>query len=325
MRQDQRKVEDLWVINALANPRPRLETYKYGMPGEENQPQTELVVFDLAAKKGTKLPTDLFKDQQLGLVTAPPTNLQREKQDTAPRWVTMTGDQIYFTRTSRDLKRIDIVEPGRRDGRAARRRAGAVEHLHRDPAAAPARRRQGADRVVGARRLGPLLPVRRGRQDEAADHVRRVRRHGHRVGRREDAHALLQRRGPRGRRGSVLHAPLPREHRLGRRQAAQSRQRVARGGHERQEHVLRRQLVAHQLRARVRALRRDGHQDHGPREDGHLRPDGGRLQVSRGVHGQGRRRHHRSLRDDVQAVRLRSGEEVSRSSSTSTRGRRPSR
>ena len=109
MRQDQRKVEDLWVINALANPRPRLETYKYGMPGEENQPQTELVVFDLAAKKGTKVPTDLFKDQQLGLVTAPTTNLQREKQDTAPRWVSMTGDQIYFTRTSRDLKRIDIV------------------------------------------------------------------------------------------------------------------------------------------------------------------------------------------------------------------------
>ena len=42
MRTDQRKVEDLWVINALANPRPRLETYKYGMPGEENQPQAEL-------------------------------------------------------------------------------------------------------------------------------------------------------------------------------------------------------------------------------------------------------------------------------------------
>ena len=40
-RSDERKVEDLWVINALANPRPTLETYKYGMPGEENQPQAE--------------------------------------------------------------------------------------------------------------------------------------------------------------------------------------------------------------------------------------------------------------------------------------------
>ena len=53
-RTDQRKVADLWVINALANPRPRLETYKYGMPGEENQPQEERWAFDSAAKKGTE-------------------------------------------------------------------------------------------------------------------------------------------------------------------------------------------------------------------------------------------------------------------------------
>ncbi|HUL75377.1 MAG TPA: DPP IV N-terminal domain-containing protein [Vicinamibacterales bacterium] len=110
MRQDQRKVEDLWVINALANPRPRLETYKYGMPGEENQPQTELGVFDLAAKQMTMVKTGAFKDQQMGLATAPVTNLQREKQETAPRWVTFTDDKVYYNRTSRDLKRIDIVE-----------------------------------------------------------------------------------------------------------------------------------------------------------------------------------------------------------------------
>ena len=56
-RSDTRKVGELWVINALANPRPRLETYKYGMPGEENQTQVELHVFDIAAKKGLKLST----------------------------------------------------------------------------------------------------------------------------------------------------------------------------------------------------------------------------------------------------------------------------
>ena len=36
VRRDQRKVEDLWVINALAQPRPKLETYRYAMPGEVN-------------------------------------------------------------------------------------------------------------------------------------------------------------------------------------------------------------------------------------------------------------------------------------------------
>jgi dipeptidyl aminopeptidase/acylaminoacyl peptidase len=109
-RSDNRKVGDLWVINALANPRPRLETYKYGMPGEENQTQVELQVFDIAAKKGQKISTDAFKDQQMGIATAPVTNLQREKQETAARWLGPDSNKIYFNRTSRDLKRIDIVE-----------------------------------------------------------------------------------------------------------------------------------------------------------------------------------------------------------------------
>jgi dipeptidyl aminopeptidase/acylaminoacyl peptidase len=110
MRTDNRKVGDLWVINALASPRPRLETYKYGMPGEENQPQAEMHVFDIAGKKDVKLSTDAFKDQQMALATAPVSNLQREKQETAARWLSATSDKIYFNRTSRDLKRIDVVE-----------------------------------------------------------------------------------------------------------------------------------------------------------------------------------------------------------------------
>ena len=110
------------------------------MPGEENQPQAELHVFDIAGEEGARSsrPT-AFKDQQMALATAPVTNLQREKQETASRWLAPTSDKIYFNRTSRDLKRIDIVEADTHDRRAARRRAGAVEHLHRDPAAAPAR------------------------------------------------------------------------------------------------------------------------------------------------------------------------------------------
>jgi dipeptidyl-peptidase 4 len=109
MRTDSRKVGDLWVINALANPRPTLETYKYGMPGEENQPQAELHVVDIAAKKTMKMTTDAFKDQQMALATAPTTNLQREKGEAASRWLLPGSDKIVLNRTSRDLKRIDIV------------------------------------------------------------------------------------------------------------------------------------------------------------------------------------------------------------------------
>ena len=43
IREDLRKVADLWVINSLASPRPKLETYRYAMPGEENVDQAELV------------------------------------------------------------------------------------------------------------------------------------------------------------------------------------------------------------------------------------------------------------------------------------------
>jgi len=121
LRTDQRKVGDLWVINALAKPRPTLETYKYGMPGEENQPQQELHVFDITAKKDVSMKVDAFKDQQLAMETAPITNLEREAADTGGagggrgggvplRWITMAGDKVYYNRTSRDLKRIDIVE-----------------------------------------------------------------------------------------------------------------------------------------------------------------------------------------------------------------------
>ncbi len=146
------------------------------MPGEENQPQAELVVFDLAAKKGTKLPTDLFKDQQLGLVTAPPTNLQREKQDTAPRWVTMTGDQIYFTRTSRDLKRIDIVNL---DVVTGEPRVAVQERSNTYIEIQPLRVLGGGKELIEwSERDGwghyYLYGARR--QDEAADHVGRVRR-----------------------------------------------------------------------------------------------------------------------------------------------------
>src|SRR5262249_22821875 len=50
IREDERKVADLWVINSLSEPRPTLETYRYGMPGEANQPQPELLIFDVATK-----------------------------------------------------------------------------------------------------------------------------------------------------------------------------------------------------------------------------------------------------------------------------------
>lgn len=109
-RNDARKVGDLWVINALANPRPTLETYKYGMPGEANQPQAEIAVIDIASKKLTMAKTAAFVDQQVGIAAAPVTAVRRARDETEPQWVAAGSGKLYVNRTSRDLKRIDIVE-----------------------------------------------------------------------------------------------------------------------------------------------------------------------------------------------------------------------
>ena len=40
---DSRAVKELWVINAIAEPRPTLESYKYQMPGEKEAPQYHMI------------------------------------------------------------------------------------------------------------------------------------------------------------------------------------------------------------------------------------------------------------------------------------------
>ena len=63
IRRDSRKVSDLFVINALAQPRPTLETYRYAMPGEANIPQSEVHVFDRTSKRRVTIKEDRFPDQ----------------------------------------------------------------------------------------------------------------------------------------------------------------------------------------------------------------------------------------------------------------------
>ncbi|MCX6550837.1 MAG: DPP IV N-terminal domain-containing protein [Acidobacteria bacterium] len=108
VRTDARKVADLWVINSLATPRPKLETYRYAMPGEENVDQQELLVIDRDTKKRTTMKADAFKDQSLQVATARAVARDREKEKTEPRWLSDTPDTLYFWRLSRDLHRVDV-------------------------------------------------------------------------------------------------------------------------------------------------------------------------------------------------------------------------
>jgi len=107
-RRDSRKIPKLWVINALANPRPTLETYSYAMPGEANTPQSQLEIFDVAAKSRLLAKTEAFKDQTIQVEVDRPTARQREHEKTESLWAGPGSDKVYFQRLSRDMKRLDI-------------------------------------------------------------------------------------------------------------------------------------------------------------------------------------------------------------------------
>ncbi|MGZ5285907.1 MAG: DPP IV N-terminal domain-containing protein [Flavisolibacter sp.] len=105
-RTDARAVKELWVINSIAEPRPTLESYKYWMPGEKEAPEARVLLFNNADKSFKELPVKQFKDQEVSIWSA--VNLVNTRDDDwrPLRWLG-TNDKFYFTRTSRDLKRID--------------------------------------------------------------------------------------------------------------------------------------------------------------------------------------------------------------------------
>ncbi|HMZ46863.1 MAG TPA: DPP IV N-terminal domain-containing protein [Chitinophagaceae bacterium] len=105
-KSDARKVKELWVINSAADPRPTIETYKYWMPGEKESPKDYMMVFNMNTKKGKEVKVSNFKDQDLNLYSQP--SLQNTRDDMFKPFLWLgTNTQFYFSRTSRDLKKID--------------------------------------------------------------------------------------------------------------------------------------------------------------------------------------------------------------------------
>jgi hypothetical protein len=141
VRRDSRKVKDLWVINALAQPRPTLETYRYAMPGEANTPQSEMFVFDRTTRQRVAIKEDRFADQTISVATMPqPNNIQRDpRRPIATQFLSDSPGKLYFSRVSR----------GHRDRRRQDAHRGAPQYLYRVEAAAPGRRRIGIVVLVG--------------------------------------------------------------------------------------------------------------------------------------------------------------------------------
>lgn len=106
-RTDNRKVKELWVINSVADPRPTLETYKYWMPGEKEAPVDHMYLFNMDSHSGKEMPVSMFKDQDIS-VWADPGKINTRDDDYRPlKWLG-TNNKFYFTRTGRDLKKVDV-------------------------------------------------------------------------------------------------------------------------------------------------------------------------------------------------------------------------
>ncbi len=107
-RSDSRHLKALWVIDVTKNPRPELETYKYQMPGEKESPQVEMWVFDMVTKEGKQIIDTTFADQQIRINSANLDHKDRLKDYTPRTWLSPGSDKLYFSRSSRDLHKIDI-------------------------------------------------------------------------------------------------------------------------------------------------------------------------------------------------------------------------
>ena len=109
VRRDQREVSDLWVVHAVGNKRPELETYKYDMPGEENVTQSELLIYDLAARNMVQVEDDPWQDQMMSVTTDRQFVYPDSDEPRQQVWLSDNSDELWFTRTSRDRKRTDVM------------------------------------------------------------------------------------------------------------------------------------------------------------------------------------------------------------------------
>jgi len=108
VRSDQRKVGDLWVIHSVGNKRPKLETYKYDMPGETDVTQQELLVYDLAGRTMVKVEAERFKDHRLGTFSDRQFFYPDSDEPRRSLWLADNSDQVYFWRRSRDQHKVDV-------------------------------------------------------------------------------------------------------------------------------------------------------------------------------------------------------------------------
>lgn len=93
VREDNRKVRDLWVINSLSKPSPELITYKAELAGDKNVTQYELLLGDIDKREVKKVDINRWPDQYIDVLYA-----------------SKEGKRLYFQRYNRTWNQSDICE-----------------------------------------------------------------------------------------------------------------------------------------------------------------------------------------------------------------------
>ena len=104
---DSRHIKDLWVINSVAKKRPTLETYKYHMPGEQEYYKRDLLIFDIPTKSHIKVALDTTVQQSINVYSRP-SKPSSYDDNFRPRLLLSKKGDLYFSRISRDRKKLDI-------------------------------------------------------------------------------------------------------------------------------------------------------------------------------------------------------------------------
>jgi dipeptidyl aminopeptidase/acylaminoacyl peptidase len=127
VREDNRKVAELWTIHNLAKPRPQLQAYAYAMPGETNSPVPQVEIFTAATHDRIVVPQANFPLVQpiVSIADAEPTSAERENEarlqhdseelklkgfrsySGTSRWLAAGSGKLYFIIRDRDFRSAD--------------------------------------------------------------------------------------------------------------------------------------------------------------------------------------------------------------------------
>ena len=93
VREDNRKVRDLWLINSLSTPSPELITYKAELAGDKDVTQYELLLGDVDKREVKKVDITRWPDQYIDVLYA-----------------SKDGKRLYLQRYNRAWDQADICE-----------------------------------------------------------------------------------------------------------------------------------------------------------------------------------------------------------------------